>query len=166
MIITHSCSETRRLRLRARRGTVLSSYDNWRAVLSVRLAGVCESIQRDLMMKAKIICHCIYFLLAVQKVKSEQSSSFLCWMLNERRQKQWVSAGFWVFFWVPFHSLLVKAITRLQFCFFSSWLQKAKEHIDLSKAKTGASKNLYGEISSLMKPMDFYQMTSSPCSVR
>lgn len=70
-------------------------------------------------------------------------------------------------FWVPFHSLLVKAITRLQFCFFfSSWLQKAKEHIDLSKAKTGASKNLYGEISSLMKPMDFYQMTSSPCSVR
>lgn len=76
---------------------VLSLYDNWRAVLSVRLAGVCESIQRDLMMKAKIICHCIYFLLAVQKVKSEQSSSFLCWMLNERRQKQWVSAGFWVF---------------------------------------------------------------------
>lgn len=42
-------------------------------------------------MKAKIICRCIYFLLAVQKVKSEQSSSFLCWMRRERRLKRWVS---------------------------------------------------------------------------
>lgn len=57
------------------------------------LPGVCESIQRDLMMKAKIICHCIYFLLVVQKVKSEQSSSFLCWTLKERRQKRWVSTS-------------------------------------------------------------------------
>lgn len=43
------------------------------------------------MMKAKIICHYIYFLLVVQKVKSEQSSSFLCWTLKEKKQKRWVS---------------------------------------------------------------------------
>lgn len=45
------------------------------------------------MMRAKIICHCIYFLLVVQKVKSEQSSNFLCWTLKERRQKRWVSTS-------------------------------------------------------------------------
>lgn len=43
------------------------------------------------MMKAKIICHCIYFLLVVQKVKSERSLSFRCWTLKEKRQRQWVS---------------------------------------------------------------------------
>lgn len=35
----------------------------------VCLSGACESIPRDLMMKAKITYLCIYFLLVVQKVK-------------------------------------------------------------------------------------------------
>lgn len=57
------------------------------------VSGVWESTQRASTMKAKIISRYIYFLLVVQKVKSEPSSSFLCWTQRERRQKQWVSTS-------------------------------------------------------------------------
>lgn len=45
-------------------------------------------------------------------------------------------------------------------------MQKAKEPIGLSKAKTGASKNLLGEIFCSMKQMGCYQMINSHYFVR
>ena len=50
--------------------------------------------------------------------------------------------------------------------FFSVFHQKAKEHIDLYKGRTGVLKNSFEGIFCLMKLMVFYQMTSLHYFVR
>lgn len=113
------------------------------------------------------------YLLLVSCPKSEVRAKFKFSLLNAKREETKAMGecgSAWDF---PLsHSFCLRCLSLIfssppsSPCSILLPLQKAKEHIDLSKAKTGASRSLYGEIFYWTRPMDSYQTTSSPSSAK
>lgn len=117
--------------------------------------------------KVKIICPSICCWWAVQKVKFGQSSNSPSWMLKEKKQKQWVCKNSFCLMGSVVCLLLFDQASHSAGVWSTvSFFQRASEHIDLYKARTGDSKNLLEETFFWMRPMDFFQMTNSLSSVR
>lgn len=107
------------------------------------------------------------YLLLVSCPKSEVRAKFKFSLLNAKREET-KAMGEYELWRYQRSSSVVPSAFLLRHQAFPEYVlfQKAKELIGLSKAKTGALKSLYGEISFLMKPTDSYQMTSWLFSAR